>query len=124
MRLPLDPTPSFLYSLSHPPSASDPPLVFIDQEPFLVELQGSLEMPGGGHEGGEEEMRGVEVGKIDLSEPVRRAPDHAELARQRGIEDASCELTRLHPCLSHCNVSISSLSEETYPSYLPPSARR
>ncbi|GAA5938204.1 uncharacterized protein JCM15063_000665 [Sporobolomyces koalae] len=81
MRIPLSISPSLETQLSTPSgSASDPPLVFIDQEPFIVELQGRLELPpddqlpGGGTDptGGDEasRLRGSRVGKIDLSDPV------------------------------------------------------
>lgn len=86
MRLPLQPAPSLLSQLSPSspsssstgtPSHPDPPLVFIDNEPFLVELQGSLEGPTGEPSAGQEAsqagtlMHGVRVGKVDLSDPVR-----------------------------------------------------
>ncbi|GAA5928235.1 hypothetical protein JCM3775_000550 [Rhodotorula graminis] len=75
MRLALVPAASFL---SQPaPSASDPPLVFIDREPFLVELQGSLEGPTGEPSAGIEASKaphlidGARVGKVDLSDPKK-----------------------------------------------------
>ncbi|TNY18021.1 hypothetical protein DMC30DRAFT_449218 [Rhodotorula diobovata] len=86
MRLPLQPAPSLLSQLSPSspsssstgtPSHPDPPLVFIDNEPFLVELQGSLEGPTGEPSAGQEAsqagtlMHGVRVGKVDLSDPKR-----------------------------------------------------
>lgn len=78
MRVPLTPTPSFTHELRFPPDASDPPLVFLDREPFLVELQGALELPGASHGASDTtsngdgigEMRGVKVGKIDFEQPV------------------------------------------------------
>lgn len=75
MRLPLVPARSFLSQSAL--SSSDPPLVFIDDEPFLVELQGSLEGPTGETSAGQEASKaadlieGARVGKVDLSDPVR-----------------------------------------------------
>lgn len=68
MRLALEPTPAFTHELRYAP-ASEPPLVFLDQEPFLVELQGALELSG---ESGDAStgMHGVKVGKIDFSQVV------------------------------------------------------
>ncbi|BGP50940.1 hypothetical protein JCM10450v2_006866 [Rhodotorula kratochvilovae] len=77
MRLPLQPAPSLLSQLASPPSPTDPPLLFIGNEPFLVELQGSLEGPTGEECAGEEAskaaaaMEGVRVGKVDLSDPKK-----------------------------------------------------
>ena len=75
MRLPLHPTRAFLdqiaNSTSHSAAPGAPPLLFIESEPFLVELQGSLELEGfPGVEGTMELMRGVQVGKVDLEVPV------------------------------------------------------
>jgi hypothetical protein len=78
MRLLLTPSPSLSTSLSlPPPTPSDPPLAFIDSEPFLIELQGTLELPGSASQGGGEPgggggggMESVWVGKMDLQEPV------------------------------------------------------
>lgn len=75
MRLPLHTTPALLSSIqSHNATSATkpPPLAFLDDEPFLIELQGSLELPGGHGEGAEHEMRGLDVGKIDFTEPVSR----------------------------------------------------
>ncbi|GAA5974301.1 hypothetical protein JCM11641_006723 [Rhodosporidiobolus odoratus] len=82
MRLELTPTPACQTQLAQPPpSVSDPPLVFIDSQPFLLELQGKLELPPNEIEqaqrenAGRGEMEGVRVGKVDLSDPVRsRSP--------------------------------------------------
>ncbi|GAA6010943.1 hypothetical protein JCM10207_004004 [Rhodosporidiobolus poonsookiae] len=77
MRLPLTPTEPCRLQLSTPSSSSDPPLLFIDNEPFLVELQGKLELPPGEEElarqenGGRGAMEGVRVGKVDLSDPKK-----------------------------------------------------
>ncbi|GAA5821577.1 hypothetical protein JCM11251_000916 [Rhodosporidiobolus azoricus] len=77
MRLPLLPTPACSVQLSTSSSSSDPPLAFIDKEPFLVEMQGSLELPLGEQEEaareneGRGEMEGVRVGKVDLSDPKK-----------------------------------------------------
>ena len=78
MRLPLQISPSFTSQLPLSESSpSDPPLLFIDQEPFIVELQGKLDLPEGEAEedglgAGDEasRLRGSRVGKIDLSDPV------------------------------------------------------
>jgi hypothetical protein len=79
MRLELLPTAACSFQLSSLSSSSnDPPLLFIDNEPFLVEFQGKLELPPGESEqavaenGGGDEMEGARVGKVDLSDPVRR----------------------------------------------------
>lgn len=79
MRLELTPTAACTLQLSSPSSSSsDPPLVFIDDEPFLIEFQGKLELPPGESEQaaaentGGDEMEGARVGKVDLSDPVRR----------------------------------------------------
>ncbi|BGP34660.1 hypothetical protein JCM10296v2_006482 [Rhodotorula toruloides] len=78
MRIPLTPAPAFLAQLADTPSApspSDPPLIWIDSQPFLLELQGILEPPAdekGAGEAGEAvgtSMEGVRVGKIDLADP-------------------------------------------------------
>lgn len=85
MRLPLVPAASFLSQL--PSNPSDPPLVFIDHEPFLVELQGSLEGPTGEPSAGQEASKagelieGARVGKVDLSDPVRLPPSPHSLSR-------------------------------------------
>ncbi|GAA6036429.1 hypothetical protein JCM8097_003500 [Rhodosporidiobolus ruineniae] len=80
MRLQLNPTAacaSQLSSLASSSSTSDPPLLFIDKEPFLVEMQGQLELPPGEQEEaakeneGRSEMEGVRVGKVDLSDPKK-----------------------------------------------------
>ncbi|GAA5865081.1 hypothetical protein JCM8547_007706 [Rhodosporidiobolus lusitaniae] len=80
MRLPLEPTSACTLQLASSfssSSPSDPPLVFIDNEPFLVELQGILGLPPGEQEqallenGGRDEMEGVRVGKVDLSNPKK-----------------------------------------------------
>lgn len=70
MRLPLHPYPTLL-PLPLPAAPNAPPLLFIKEEPFLVELQGSLEIEGRpGVEGGREEMRGVQVGMVNFEEEV------------------------------------------------------
>ncbi|GAA5909707.1 uncharacterized protein JCM6883_004608 [Sporobolomyces salmoneus] len=81
MRLPLQISPSFTSQLPlSSTSSSDPPLVFIDSEPFIVELQGKLDLPEGEAEpdtysgGGADEagrLRGSRVGRIDLSDPKK-----------------------------------------------------
>ncbi|GAA5876460.1 hypothetical protein JCM1840_005545 [Sporobolomyces johnsonii] len=74
MRLPLHPTPSLLTQLSHSSTPSDPPLLFIDQEPFLVELQGSLQLPPGEDDHPADYMHamaGTRVGNVDLSDPKK-----------------------------------------------------
>ncbi|GAA5887063.1 hypothetical protein JCM5296_001583 [Sporobolomyces johnsonii] len=74
MRLPLHPTPSLLAQLSHSSTPSDPPLLFIDQEPFLIELQGSLQLPPGEDDHGGDYMHamaGTRVGNVDLSDPKK-----------------------------------------------------
>jgi len=73
MRLPLHTTPALIAAIqtdASNPTSKQPPLVFLDDEPFLIELQGSLELPGGHGEGAPLEMRGLSVGKVDFSEPV------------------------------------------------------
>ncbi|GAA5946526.1 hypothetical protein JCM3765_000279 [Sporobolomyces pararoseus] len=79
MRLPLEITPSFSSQLPlTSTSANDPPLLFIDSEPFIVELQGKLELPEGeavedGFGSSTDDasrLRGSRVGKVDLSDPV------------------------------------------------------
>ena len=71
MRLPLVPTEAYTNAISAPqPSSTRPPLAFINEEPFLIELQGSLELPGGGTAGEGRGMAGVSVGKMDTSDPV------------------------------------------------------
>lgn len=81
MRIPLTPSPAFLAQLADPastPSPSDPPLIWIDSQPFLLELQGILEPPAdekGAAEAGDAvgaSMEGVRVGKVDLADPVSR----------------------------------------------------
>ncbi|GAA6061635.1 hypothetical protein JCM10212_002512 [Sporobolomyces blumeae] len=87
MRIPLHVSRSLESQLapsSTTPSASDPPLVFIEREPFLVEFQGYLELPAGdsadedgsgagGSGSGDDaaRLRGSRVGKIDLSDPKK-----------------------------------------------------
>ncbi|GAA5980089.1 hypothetical protein JCM21900_005001 [Sporobolomyces salmonicolor] len=79
MRLPLHPTSSLLAQLSSSASPSDPPLLFIDHEPFLVELQGTLQLPPGEAEPGTpavggnhlHAMAGARVGNVDLSDPKK-----------------------------------------------------
>ncbi|GAA5935000.1 hypothetical protein JCM1841_007079 [Sporobolomyces salmonicolor] len=81
MRLPLHPTSSLLSQLSSSASPSDPPLLFIDHEPFLVELQGTLQLPPGEAEPGTpapavggnalHAMAGARVGNVDLSDPKK-----------------------------------------------------
>ena len=71
MRLPLVPTEGYTNAINAPSATgSRPPLAFINEEPFLIELQGSLELPGGGTEGGAGGMTGLSVGKMDTSDPV------------------------------------------------------
>lgn len=75
MRLPLTPTNNFLETISNfnPNSktnnSNSPTLTFINEEPFIIELQGSLELPNGLNGGNL--MDGVIVGKLILDEPVR-----------------------------------------------------
>ncbi|CDR45489.1 RHTO0S11e00738g1_1 [Rhodotorula toruloides] len=80
MRIPLTPSPAFLAQLADPsstPSPSDPPLIWIDSQPFLLELQGILEPPAdekGAGEAGDAagaSMEGVRVGKVDLADPKK-----------------------------------------------------
>ncbi|PRQ75733.1 Ctf8-domain containing protein, partial [Rhodotorula toruloides] len=80
MRIPLTPSPAFLAQLadsSSTPNPSDPPLIWIDSQPFLLELQGILEPPSdekGAEEAGEAaaaSMEGVRVGKVDLADPKK-----------------------------------------------------
>lgn len=73
-RLKLLATPNLSLSLASAAAGTtgQPPLAFIDDEPFLIELQGSLELPGGLVTDGID-MGGTLVGKLDTSEPVRRA---------------------------------------------------
>ncbi|BGP10672.1 hypothetical protein JCM10049v2_006564 [Rhodotorula toruloides] len=80
MRIPLTPSPAFLAQLADPastPSPSDPPLIWIDSQPFLLELQGILEPPAdekGAAEAGDAvgaSMEGVRVGKVDLADPKK-----------------------------------------------------
>ncbi|KAI5477620.1 hypothetical protein MNV49_006107 [Pseudohyphozyma bogoriensis] len=66
MRLPLVP----VSNLNTTGSSSSPPLAFIDEEPFIVELQGSLELHGAAPDESQD-MSDVVVGKIDLSEPTK-----------------------------------------------------
>lgn len=70
MRIPLIPAASFGASLDASISIPGLPLAFIDDEPFLIELQGVLELPGGGRDGERGGMEDVKVGNLDLSEPV------------------------------------------------------
>ncbi|GAA6009243.1 hypothetical protein JCM11491_004243 [Sporobolomyces phaffii] len=77
MRIPLEIAPSFASQLPlAAPAPSDPPLVFIDSEPFIVEFQGKLDLPEGeaDESGGPDEasrLRGSRVGKVDLSDPKK-----------------------------------------------------
>ncbi|KAM0751167.1 hypothetical protein T439DRAFT_347745 [Meredithblackwellia eburnea MCA 4105] len=50
-----------------------PPLAFIDNEPFLVELQGALELPGQPNpdEGLDQYLAEVNVGKLDTTDPSK-----------------------------------------------------
>jgi hypothetical protein len=66
-RLPISLSPSV--SLPVASSSTSPPLAWIDEEPFIIELQGSLELPGS--EKGAADMSGVIAGKLDLVQPVR-----------------------------------------------------
>ncbi|KAK4690656.1 chromosome transmission fidelity protein 8, partial [Phenoliferia sp. Uapishka_3] len=71
MRLKLNPSQNLISTLSNPAnSSSNPPapLAFIDNEPFLIELQGSLELPGGQVTQGID-MGGTIVGKLDTTDP-------------------------------------------------------
>lgn len=70
MRLPLHSTDSLLTAITTLNEKGGQPLAFLDSEPFLIELQGSLELPGGHGEGSEQEMRGLSIGKVDFTEPV------------------------------------------------------
>ncbi|SCV73329.1 BQ2448_7255 [Microbotryum intermedium] len=70
MRIPLRTTSAFdLALLQRPSSGAASPLVFIDEEPFLIELQGALELPNTGQEGSMRQLAGAHVGKIDFDEP-------------------------------------------------------
>ncbi|KAL8290435.1 hypothetical protein RQP46_002693 [Phenoliferia psychrophenolica] len=70
MRLQLNSTLSLEDSLAQAGGggAGGPPLAFIDDEPFLIELQGSLELPGSEKADGVD-MGGTIVGKLDTTEP-------------------------------------------------------
>lgn len=69
MHLPLHPSPLLPSQISPPPAAAgQPPLAWLDSEPFLIELQGSLELPGrAGVELKEGEREGIKVGWVDLT---------------------------------------------------------
>ncbi|BGP26982.1 hypothetical protein Rt10032_c20g6297 [Rhodotorula toruloides] len=80
MRIPLTPSPVFLAQLADPAStssASDPSPIWIDSQPFLLELQGILEPPadekgtGEGAQAAPASMDGVRVGKVDLADPKK-----------------------------------------------------
>ncbi|GAA5992308.1 hypothetical protein JCM5350_000809 [Sporobolomyces pararoseus] len=80
MRLPLQITSSFTSQLPlASTSSNEPPLLFIDSEPFIVELQGKLELAEGeaiedGFGSSADDasrLRGSRVGKVDLSDPKK-----------------------------------------------------
>ncbi|KAK4049241.1 hypothetical protein OIO90_005530 [Microbotryomycetes sp. JL221] len=82
MRLVLEPTKNCLSNLiNHQQINTDnnrtlPPLTFIDDEPFLIELQGTLDHP---ITGSDPSMNGVVVGKLDLdmpSKPILKIAHH------------------------------------------------
>ncbi|GAA5878382.1 hypothetical protein JCM3774_002817 [Rhodotorula dairenensis] len=74
MQLPLELAASLGRQLGNDPRPGAPPLAFIDDEPFLLELQGSLDPPKGEdpdtteHLGG---MSAVRVGKLDFENPKK-----------------------------------------------------
>ncbi|KAK4046593.1 hypothetical protein OIV83_005963 [Microbotryomycetes sp. JL201] len=74
MRIPLELTAACTTQLSVATLSTDPPLAFIDNEPFLIELQGTLENPSHDPDSavpGQDMMRGVQVGKLDLQVPTK-----------------------------------------------------
>ncbi|KAM0791944.1 hypothetical protein ACM66B_004195 [Microbotryomycetes sp. NB124-2] len=76
MRIALEPTSACTTTLRCPPlSSAELPLAFIDNEPFLIELQGSLENPLHDTQDSsiayDDLMRGVQVGKLDLQVPTK-----------------------------------------------------
>ncbi|GAA5989010.1 hypothetical protein JCM10908_006267 [Rhodotorula pacifica] len=74
MQLPLVPTISLADHLTSEQADKPPPLAFIDDEPFLLELQGSLDPPKGEDADTTEQlggMSGVRVGKLDLENPKK-----------------------------------------------------
>ncbi|BGP57568.1 hypothetical protein JCM8202_000472 [Rhodotorula sphaerocarpa] len=71
MRLSLTVTPTLTSQLALEASPDAPPLAFIDDEPFLLELQGSLDPPKGEDPALELGMEGVRVGKLDLDNPKK-----------------------------------------------------
>lgn len=71
MGIPLKPTSLLAHQLASQGHADLPPLAFIDDEPFLLELQGSLDPPKGEDPALELGMDGVRVGKLNLENPVR-----------------------------------------------------
>lgn len=77
MQLPLELSPSLADQLASDQGQGVPPLAFIDDEPFLLELQGSLDPPKGEDADTTERlggMSGVRVGKLDLENPVSPFP--------------------------------------------------
>lgn len=72
MHLPLHPSPSLPSQLTSTTTTTTtsppPPLAWLDAEPFLIELQGSLELEGrAGVELNEGEREGIRVGWVDLA---------------------------------------------------------
>lgn len=78
MQLPLEASPSLVEQLASDQGGQGvPPLAFIDDEPFLLELQGSLDPPKGEDSDTTERlggMSGVRVGKLDFENPVSAFP--------------------------------------------------
>ena len=74
MQLPLEPSASLADQLASDQGGQGvPPLAFIDDEPFLLELQGSLDPPKGEDADTTERlggMSGLRVGKLDFENPV------------------------------------------------------
>ncbi|POY76229.1 hypothetical protein BMF94_0424 [Rhodotorula taiwanensis] len=71
MGIPLKPTSLLAHQLASQGHADLPPLAFIDDEPFLLELQGSLDPPKGEDPALDLGMDGVRVGKLDLENPKK-----------------------------------------------------
>lgn len=86
MRLSLTVTPTLTSQLALEASPDAPPLAFIDDEPFLLELQGSLDPPKGEDPALELGMEGVRVGKLDLDNPVSPIP----LRLEQRLTEALC----------------------------------
>lgn len=69
MRIPLIPHPNLFKTTAT--ISIDSPISFINQEPFLIELQGSLTLPtNSSGDSSNNNMTAVKVGNIDFINPV------------------------------------------------------